>query len=388
MRYWTELLASSCLYCVCGGYSISLSLIVLNGFLNCIFLFVGGVAAYLGVIASERLTLLRLQKAGRAPLLIEGDHYIQRAVQGVRRARAAHSFPMLLITLLTVCLLVAELFAELGLNSSIECKPRRIQTRGLCPEVSSVDVSVLERSSVASIAQGLWNDEHLMSPIRQGFRTTFDGTEVFRVDEDVNADLPFVINGVTVSSVRANSIHYSHYTTSYVGQAYNMRMITALRVKDPNGGFDFREFGFGGETMNGNYSSGFMIQSATSAGSGPGDMVLYDFISKPSERVRQGIADTDIVSNATSEAADQLTKGKEKALDGPVLVSRVRIENASMNKQNVLAALVTFRFIQLQNPVKIHPTQTFEVLGTTKSFPEPMTAADIVRALISAKAVS
>lgn len=352
--------------------------------LNVIVLFIGACAAYFGAAAAAQLTALKLHRTGHAPLLIEGDPYLQRAIHGVRRARGAHSVPMLFVTLLTGSLLAAELSAELGLNTSSRCKPRRILTAGICAKINTDDMEIIEKFTSASVALTMWPDAELKHPVRQGFRNTFDGSE--SLDENLNPadkNLPIVISGVSVSSAKTHSPSNSNYTVSFVERVYNMRMITSVNI-----GASRSIDGIGRETQNGNYTTGFIIAKDTSPGAAKNSILLLDFPKKNSvhENNADHHAEHEGEIHDKEELGTRLVGDVVKELNVPIVEHKVTIENTGLTQRHLLDALVAFRLVQLQNPVNVHPVESFKAAGQYV-FPKALTASDIVRALISAKAV-
>lgn len=174
-----------------------------NVLLNVLVVFLGWLAHEFGMSANKKLTEIRLQNTGRAPMTPETDHAFMCINRGIRRAAHERSFGPLFVFALTSSLIFMEILSEFGVDSSNFCSPRRLHVNdGICAETTLLRGSVTKHVATIAMAQAAdWRFPKSGAVVRQGFRKNFNGKESFHSESSANKSYPVVVGDCKLSPV-------------------------------------------------------------------------------------------------------------------------------------------------------------------------------------------
>lgn len=357
-----------------------LSVSVLNVILNTIVFFLSYFAGLVAAWGIRNLLLLRLQKHGSAPILIDSGTIAERTRQFLTRILYWQCpTRMLIIFLSSVVFLLFEVSAESGVDSSNRCAPFRARTNGICGSVYNGDGSTAKNIASALYTQQVkWDADSLVrTPIVQGFRQDFDGNEAF-VPDKVNTSLPIIVSGCSVHSFQLLPPNSTEIVLLDRMKMWNMEVVS---VKPPGESFALR--GHGDLTGNQKYYDAFLIVANASGGMGKEiNADMYDYTD--SKHIFESMAR--IYSSGLFYRPATIRNR------GNILKHTITCKNTSLSYMDFQRAIQVYRSTQLESKMRIHPAENISVpaRGGGDSWiegPSPLKASDIVKSVIALKAV-
>lgn len=350
---------------------------VVNVFLNSMVLICVSLAGEIALFSMVMLAQLQLRNKGNAPFLYESDGRLWRLAGATRRFWSSGSFGMLTVAFLSASLIVAEVIAELGVDSSTACKPKRLNTKGLCP--TFIETMSSRSKAVATAVQTesmKWDNAKLIQyPIRQGFRKAFDGTERFGA-RDSAVSLPIVISRCSVSEIRQIPPRAGLMTFSNVRN----KTIFGIRLKHivlVNSSVKWE--GLGGILDNYAYYSAILVTRRTLKGTNATFATVTEYAE--SQHLKTLIANMTKAASIRSDASVVNV--------GPMFQYNVSCLRSALNAERFQDAIYVYRSAQLGRSAKEnpYPLANISVKGSRFTVPRPFAASDVVRSVIAAKTV-
>ncbi len=351
-----------------------LSVGVLNVALNTLVFLLSYLAGIIAAWGIRNLLLLRLKKHGTAPILVDSGTVQQRAKQLLTRIRYRQSpTKMLIVFLSSVVFLLFEVSAESGVDSSNRCAPYRKPTLGICASTYNGDGSTAKNIASALYTQQIaWEPEPLVAtPIVQGFRKDFNGDEAF-IKDAVNTSLPIIVSDCSVHSFNIlppNSTEMVFHDTQLM---WNMR-ITSVKLVGASKPLE----GSGDLTGNQQYFDAFFIARPEGGLGKRIEAKFYDY------------TDSKHIYEAMNKvySSGQIFKPLTVTNAGKLLQYTLTCNKTSLSPKDFEVAVQVYRSSQLESKMVVHPAQNYTVGDDWIEVPRPLTAADVVKAVIALKAI-
>lgn len=349
---------------------------VLNVLLNTVVFLLSWIAGLLAARSVRNLLLLHLQKHGTAPILCDSESKLQRLTEFASSLRYVQSpTKVLIIVLSSVLFLIFEVGAESGVDSSNRCAPRRVRTMGICATAYNGDGSTAKNIASALYAQQVpWSASALLrTPIVQGMRKSFDGSEAF-VPRAVNRSLPVIVNNCSSHSFSILPARAANIVLRDTRLIWNMRLTgVELRKK---GGRARVVRGSGDFTSNPRYYDAFMV--ATPLGGHGGGIEAHFFDYADSKQLFD--------SMHAMYTSGNIYAPMRVRTNAKLLRYTLSCEKIALSPRDFELAVQVYRSTQLESNVLVHPRVPVAVGNESVIVPRPLSGADIIKAVIALKA--
>lgn len=346
----------------------------LNVCLNILVFFLVYVAGLLAALAIRNLLILKLKKEGWAPVTYVSESRLNRVVGFIFSLRQCESPTKFLIVLLSsVLLLIFEISAESGVDSSDFCSPQLEHTTiGLCATPFAGDGLHAKKIAAALYTQQVgWDDDVVgRTTIHEGFRKNFDGREAFEVPT-ANRALPAVVGGCAVTDMQVVKRLRARLTFQGTSSVWALRLTSVYLEED-----GVRLSGEGDVCSNSRFYSAFLVSNATG---GDGGRVSATFVDYADSRHIQSVLMA--IYRSGDARVPMVARNRVK-----LVRYTLSCERNVLSPKDFMLAVQIYRSAQTQSAVIEHPAVRVQVGKQNVSMPRPLSAADLVKATVALKA--